>query len=179
MNAGKNIRVCWDNFRSLDYLLSCSEVDTSRVGCLGNSGGGVFVMLANDKPNCEFTHSNQLAETFGIHFIPERLNPVTNHNWEMGAETNLPDHPLFKGVQKIYMKEVAGIKVSKEAKPVLTDGENILMAETTYGKGKVLAIGDPWLYNEYIGNSRLPVSFENMKAAHNFVNYLLSFEEIK
>ena len=48
------------------------------------------------------------------------------------------------------------------------------MAETTYGKGKVLAVGDPWLYNEYIGNSRLPKSFENMKAAQNLVDYLLS-----
>ena len=136
--------------------------------------GGVLLLMANDGPNCEFTHLNQLAETFGIHFIPETLNPVTNHNWEMGAETNLPNHPLFRGVKKIYMKEVAGIKLSKTAKPVLTDGKNILMAETTYGKGKVLAVGDPWLYNEYIGNSRLPKSFENMKAAQNLVDYLLS-----
>lgn len=136
--------------------------------------GGVLVLMANDKPNCEFTHYNQLAAVFGFHFIPETLNPVIGHEWETGAETNLPDHPLFKGVQKIYMKEVAGIKVSKDARPVLSDGKNILMAETVYGKGKVLAIGDPWLYNEYIGNSRLPASFENMKAAGNFVGYLLS-----
>jgi cephalosporin-C deacetylase-like acetyl esterase len=30
----------YDNVRALDYLCSRSEVDTSRVGCLGNSGGG-------------------------------------------------------------------------------------------------------------------------------------------
>ncbi|HWB91063.1 MAG TPA: acetylxylan esterase [Puia sp.] len=30
----------WDNERSLDYLLSRREVDTARIGCLGNSGGG-------------------------------------------------------------------------------------------------------------------------------------------
>jgi dienelactone hydrolase len=30
----------WDNERGLDYLCSRSEVDTSRLGCLGNSGGG-------------------------------------------------------------------------------------------------------------------------------------------
>lgn len=30
----------WDNVRSLDYLLTRKEVDTSRIGCLGNSGGG-------------------------------------------------------------------------------------------------------------------------------------------
>lgn len=30
----------WDNERGLDYLSSLKEVDTSRLGCLGNSGGG-------------------------------------------------------------------------------------------------------------------------------------------
>ena len=29
----------WDNQRGLDYLLTRSEVDTARLGCLGNSGG--------------------------------------------------------------------------------------------------------------------------------------------
>jgi dienelactone hydrolase len=31
----------WDNMRSLDYLETRQEVDTSRIGCLGNSGGGM------------------------------------------------------------------------------------------------------------------------------------------
>ncbi len=30
----------WDNERGLDYLCSLDIVDTSRLGCLGNSGGG-------------------------------------------------------------------------------------------------------------------------------------------
>jgi len=30
----------WDNEQGLDYLLSRKEVDTTRIGCLGNSGGG-------------------------------------------------------------------------------------------------------------------------------------------
>ena len=29
----------WDNVRGLDYLLTRPEVDTARIGCLGNSGG--------------------------------------------------------------------------------------------------------------------------------------------
>lgn len=135
--------------------------------------GGVLLLMANDGPNCEFTHFNQLAEKFGFHFVPVTLNPVINRDWEMGAEVNLPDHPLFTGVSKIYMKEVAPIKLSGNAKPVLVDDGNIFIAETNYGKGRVLAIGDPWLYNEYIGNSRLPASFENMKAAANLTTWLL------
>lgn len=30
----------WDNIRAIDYLCSRPEVDTSRIGCIGNSGGG-------------------------------------------------------------------------------------------------------------------------------------------
>ena len=136
--------------------------------------GGVLLLMANDGPNCEFTHFNRLAAGFGFHFVPVTLNPVLNNDWDMAAETNLPDHPLFKGVKKIYMKEVAPILLSGTAMPVLKDGEFIFIAETRYGKGFVLAIGDPWLYNEYIGHSRLPGSFENGKAAQNLCGYLIS-----
>jgi unsaturated rhamnogalacturonyl hydrolase len=91
----------------------------------------------------------------------------------MAAEINLPNHPLFSGVNKIYMKEVAPIKISKNAKPVLKDGPDIFIAETQFGKGYVLAVGDPWLYNEYIDHAMLPESFENLKAANNLVDLLL------
>ncbi len=135
--------------------------------------GGILLLMANDKPNCEFSHFNKLAEVFGFHFVPTTLNPVTNRNWEMGAETNFPDHPLFKGVQKIYMKEVAPIGLTKKAVPVLKDGNDAFIAETNYGKGYVMAIGDPWLYNEYIDHKYLPESFENLKAAQNLTGYLV------
>jgi hypothetical protein len=139
------------------------------------SKGGVLMLMANDGPNCEFTHFNKLAESFGFHFQPQTLNPVINRQWDMAAETNLPNHPLFTGVNKIYMKEVGPIFLTKEAKPVLKDGDGkaVFIAETNYGKGYVLAIGDPWLYNEYIDHKMLPESFENLKAANNLVDLLL------
>lgn len=31
----------WDNVRSMDYLVTRKEVDTNRIGCLGNSGGAM------------------------------------------------------------------------------------------------------------------------------------------
>ncbi|MDQ6905061.1 MAG: acetylxylan esterase, partial [Bacteroidota bacterium] len=31
----------WDNIRAIDYLETRPEVDTSKIGCLGNSGGGM------------------------------------------------------------------------------------------------------------------------------------------
>ena len=136
--------------------------------------GGVLLILANDKPNCEFTHLNQLVKEFGLHFNPVILNPVTGKEYNMAAETNLPDHPLFKGVNKIYMKEVSSISLSKGAKAVLTDNKEVYIAETSFGKGYVLAVGDPWLYNEYIDHAILPADFENLKAANNLTEFLLS-----
>ena len=137
--------------------------------------GGVLLLMGNDGPNCEFTHFNQLAGTFGFYLQPVTLNPVTNREWDMAAETKFTDHPLFSGVKKIYMKEVAPIVLSKDAKPVLKDGESdaVFIAETRYGKGYVLVVGDPWLYNEYIDHAYLPQSFENLKAANNLVDLLL------
>lgn len=139
------------------------------------SKGGVLLLMGNDGPNCEFTHFNQLAGEFGFYMQHKTLNPVTNRVWDMAAETKFTDHPLFSGVKKIYMKEVAPIVLSKNAKPVLKDGESdaIFIAETNFGKGYVLLVSDPWLYNEYIDHALLPESFENLKAANNLVDLLL------
>jgi unsaturated rhamnogalacturonyl hydrolase len=93
----------------------------------------------------------------------------------MAAETKFTDHPLFSGVKKVYLKEVAPIALSKNAKPVLYDADtnSVIIAETSYGKGYVLLVSDPWLYNEYIDHTYLPESFENLKAANNLVDLLL------
>lgn len=136
--------------------------------------GGVLLLMSNDAPNAEFTHFNVLAEKFGLHFNPVSLLPVTGQNWDMGAITEFPNHPIFKDVPKIYMKEVSSIVLSGKATPVLEKDGNALMAEVSYGKGHVLAIGDPWIYNEYIGHKFLPESFANHQAAENLTSYLLS-----
>jgi unsaturated rhamnogalacturonyl hydrolase len=143
------------------------------------SQGGVLAVLANDGPNCEFTHLNMLMSQFGMTFNHITLHPVTGTNFEMGASTNLPDHPLFKGVKKIYIKEVSDINLSGTSKPILTEKGKVLMAENKFGKGYVFAIGDPWIYNEYIDHDRLPESFDNRKAAENLTDLLLSYTKKK
>ncbi len=35
---------CWDGIRGIDYLCSRSEVDTTRIGITGNSGGGTVTL---------------------------------------------------------------------------------------------------------------------------------------
>lgn len=63
----------WDGIRALDYLLSRPEVDTKRVGCTGNSGGGTFTAYLSafdDRiqvaaPSCYITSWRRLLETIG------------------------------------------------------------------------------------------------------------------
>jgi len=135
--------------------------------------GGVLAVLANDAPNCEFTHLNRLMKNFGMFFNHVTLHPVTGTNFEMGASTKFPDHPVFNGVSKIYIKEVSNISLTRNAKAILEEDGKVLIAEAGYGKGYVFAIGDPWIYNEYIDHDRLPASFENRKAAENLTEFLL------
>jgi unsaturated rhamnogalacturonyl hydrolase len=136
--------------------------------------GGVLVLMGNDAPNCEFTHLNNLSTNFGIQFNHVSLKPVVNRVWEMAAFTSFTSHPVFEGVKKVYLKEVSSLKLSGQAKPVLTDNDAVIIAETSYGKGFVFVVGDPWIYNEYIDHALLPADFDNKKAAENLTNYLLS-----
>lgn len=143
------------------------------------NAGGVLAVLANDAPNCEFTHLNKLMAEFGMRFNHVTLHPVTGTDFEMGASTNLPDHPFFKGVRKIYLKEIADINIKGTARAILTEKGKVLIAENKFGKGYVFAIGDPWIYNEYIDHDRLPESFENRKAAENLTDLLLGYVKKK
>jgi len=48
------------------------------------------------------------------------------------------------------------------------------MAIAKHGKGAVFVIGDPWIYNEYADGRRLPVEFENFKAAQDLSRWLIA-----
>lgn len=137
--------------------------------------GGVLAILANDAPNCEFTHLNRLMKNFGMTFNHVTLHPVKGTEWEMGASKDFTDHPLFKGVSKIYIKEVSDINLSGKARSVLTENNKVLIAENKFGKGYVFAIGDPWIYNEYIDHDRITPGFDNRKAADNLTDMLLKY----
>lgn len=135
--------------------------------------GGVLVMLANDSGNAEFKHFNQLANKFGIHFNEDRYHLVFNNNYAQGAFMVPANHPLLPNAKKIFLKELSTLTVEKPAKSVFDDNGHVIMAVAQYGKGTVLAIGDPWIYNEYIDGKRLPAEYENPQAATDLANWLL------
>ncbi len=135
--------------------------------------GGVLVLMANDGNHCGLTSLNQLSASFGITFNNVLLHPVVNNQYDMGAFTQFPDHPIFMNLRKIFMKETSSLRISEVVTPVLSENGHVFIAERSFGKGFVLAIADPWIYNEYIDHNRLPADFENRKAAENLTDYLL------
>lgn len=140
--------------------------------------GGVLVLMANDFGNCEFEHLNQLSEKFGIHFNEVSRNKLSGTEFYKGKFDKFPNHPIFENVNTIYLKEISTLKLNSNAIPILVDKGDVIMASAQFGKGFVFAVGDPWIYNEYFDNRKLPVEFENYKAAKNLFVWLLNQSKI-
>jgi hypothetical protein len=155
-------------------------MDAQAANVISNwvKAGGRLLLLTNDGNHAELDCFNLLAAKFGMTFGKEMLHPEKagvgkSRDFNSCASTVLPNHPLFKGVSKIFLKEIAPINCLNPAKPVLEEGGKAIIAEAKYGKGYVLAVGDPWLYNEYIDHAFLPADFQNLAAAENLVDLLL------
>lgn len=140
--------------------------------------GGVLVLMANDFGNCEFEHLNQLSEKFGIHFNEVSRNKLSGTEFNKGKFEKFQDHPIFENVNAIYLKEISTLKLNSNATPILTDNNDVIMASAQFGKGFVFAVGDPWIYNEYFDNRKLPIEFENYKAAKNLFSWLFKKSKI-
>jgi unsaturated rhamnogalacturonyl hydrolase len=135
--------------------------------------GGVLMMFANDSNNVEFTQYNQLAEKFGIRFNENYRNMVKGNEFETGTFSITANNEIFKTAKKIYLKEISTLNVKAPAKPVLIDKGDVIMAVSKIGKGTVFAVGDPWLYNEYIDGRKIPMELQNYKAAEDLVQWLI------
>lgn len=136
--------------------------------------GGVLVLMANDSANAELPHFNTLAAKFGMHFNNDmQAHVVDDNHFEDGAIVP-PNKEVFATAKKLFMKDACSISLKGSAKPLLkTANGAVVAAAAKYGKGTVIAVGDPWLYNEYV-NGRLPAGFDNDKAADDLAAYLIS-----
>ena len=152
-----------------------NSIDSNASNAIAHwvSTGGILVLFGNDKGNAEFEHLNLLAERFGIHFNEDSRNHVIGKEYQTGTFEKFPDHPLFKGVRRIFIKELSTLEIRKPATAVFADSGHVVMASAQFGKGLVFAVGDPWFYDEYMGTWRLPEGYDNPKAADNLFRWLL------
>lgn len=135
--------------------------------------GGTLLLMTNDTTNCDVTHVNMLASTFGISFTNKNINFVVKDNFPEGAVFTCVNNSIFKEAKKIYVKELVTLKVGKNVEKLAIKGKDIVIACTTYGKGKVFVIGDPWIYNEYLNGRKLPNEYQNYTAAQEMTKWLL------
>jgi unsaturated rhamnogalacturonyl hydrolase len=135
--------------------------------------GGVLLLMANDTANCDLQYFNKLSEKFGIRFSDRSRNMVKNNEFETGAIYNKSANAVLKQTKKMYLKEISIMEIKAPATPVITQDGDVIFATAKYGKGTVFAVGDPWLYNEYLDGRKLPVEYENFSAANELVKWLL------
>lgn len=134
--------------------------------------GGVLLLMANDSSNCDLEHFNILSNKFGIHFTDKSRNMVKNDEFETGAVYNTVN-PVFKETKKMFLKEISSIEVKKPATSLIAKNGETVFAIAKYGKGVVFAVGDPWIYNEYLDGRKLPAEYQNFMAAKELVQWLL------
>jgi unsaturated rhamnogalacturonyl hydrolase len=140
-------------------------------------GGGELVIFENDAGNADLTHMNLLAEKFGIHFDDKLAKHVLEHHYEMGEVKIAGGGPIFQNPHTAYMKDTCTIDVTGPAKAQLRDGDDVLMATARYGKGTVLAVVDPWFYNEYTDGRKLPPlppGYDNFATAKDLARWIVS-----
>ena len=135
--------------------------------------GGTLVLLANDTANCEIKHFNELAANFGLRFTDQSVNMVKGSQFEQGQVDLSSGKSVFKTANAAYVKELALLAVQAPAQPLVTNNGKVIMATAKLGKGRVLALGDPWLYNEYVDGRKIPAEFENFRAGKDLARWLL------
>ena len=138
--------------------------------------GGTLVLMLNDSGNCDLTKINILTKKLGFSFNNDSRNHVEGKQFEQGALILEEANPVFKTAHKVYLKEISTIHVedTSKARILYKDKGDILMVTARIGKGKVFAVGDPWIYNEYTDGRKLPASFQNFEAMKDLTNWILS-----
>jgi unsaturated rhamnogalacturonyl hydrolase len=117
--------------------------------------GGVLLLFSNDRDNTEFEHFNTLSDRFGIHFNPVLSHHVVDPDHSTGEVVIPPGTGIFGAGFTAYMKDTSTITPTGPAKALVTDHGDVMIALAHVGKGVVLAVTDPWFYNEYADGRKM------------------------
>ena len=102
-----------------------------------------------------------------------------NNEFETGAVRINSPNLIFKKTKKIYLKEISVLKVTSPGSALLSTDGDVIIATARYGKGMVFAVGDPWLYNEYLDGRKIPAEYENFTAAKELIGWALTNAKAK
>jgi len=135
--------------------------------------GGVLMLFSNDRDNTEFEHFNTLSDRFEIHFNPVLSHHVVGDDHSTGEVVIPPGTGIFGAGFTAFMKDTCSIAASGPAKAVVTDHGDIMIAISHVGKGVVLAVVDPWIYNEYADGRKMR-QYDGFEAAKDLAAWAVS-----
>jgi unsaturated rhamnogalacturonyl hydrolase len=134
--------------------------------------GGVLLLMENDPANADIEHLDLLADRFGLHFNNVLVHHVVGDDFPAGRIDVGATAP-FTHPHIIYMKDTCSLALSGKAVPLIVWKGDTLMAWTRFGRGMVVAVTDPWLYNEYTDGKKLPDIYDQQAAGREFVEWVV------
>jgi unsaturated rhamnogalacturonyl hydrolase len=134
--------------------------------------GGTLLLMENDPANADIVHMDLLADRFGLHFNNVLVHHVVGDDFPAGRIDVGATAP-FNHPHVLYMKDTCSLALSKKAAPLIVWKGDTLMAWTRSGKGMVVAVTDPWLYNEYTDGKKLPPLYDQQAAGQEFVEWVV------
>jgi Domain of unknown function (DUF4350) len=139
------------------HLIAASEIDAVDKWV---QQGGKLMCFANNAGHVEFVHYNQLVARFGITFNDTTQTGGSNF-------TPVPQNEVFSACTTFYIVDMCNLSLVSPATSIFTFQGSVLMATSVKGKGKVFAVGDPWVYDEHIAAKN------NIKGITQVMNWLL------
>ncbi|MDE3200211.1 MAG: glycoside hydrolase family 88 protein [Acidobacteriota bacterium] len=149
-----------------------TETDAAQIAAWVHNGG-ILILMENDRDNADIPHLDLLADKFGLHFNNVLTHHVIGRQHDMGKMLLTKPEGFFTQPHQLFMKDTCSLTLSGNAKPLLTWNGDILMATARYGKGTVVAVTDPWIYNEYTDGRNLEKGYDNFAGGQEFIHWLL------
>ena len=98
-----------------------------------------------------------LSDRFGIHFNPVLSHHVVDPDHSTGEVVIPPGTGIFgrEGFTAWHEGHPRPSPASGPAKALVADHGDIMIAVSHLGKGTILAVTDPWFYNEYADGRKM------------------------
>ena len=135
--------------------------------------GGVLVLMGKKAGEEELPELNTLADRFGMHFSQMNGTKTQGTTGEQEEVATPPGNSVFPVPHRLFMPGTLALTLSPSAHPLVKKRATVLMAVAPVGRGTVLAIADPWLWNEYLDGRKIVPPSDNFAAAIDLTGWIL------
>lgn len=173
-----------------------SSLEIKHVVDHVRNGGGLLLVSEYGADYLQKTNLNDISGKFGIFFEKNIMKEMNTNNRNCTSILHIQDflkHEITKNLREIIIGGACSLFLSKEAKPLLQskdksvwseiynntsedwtkeeEKQQIIVAYTEFGQGKVVTIGD---IDIFTSNSRIGINtFDNRKFLQNTIQWLI------